>query len=157
MPLPAIEILQQIKAYGKNPLLSASSCILEDMSTQVAASGSSSNVGSHPAIMLLPGHAEVEMSSLAKSCCCCNTAEGGKVRSSMSQHHFVRARSIVQLKRRIIQPASICVKCCGIAAMHSKLAFKLFMTAEGCCSPASTSSSTQPSTKAVQLSSSTQP
>lgn len=70
-------MLQQIAAYNKHPLLPASGSILAAMAAAAPAAAGSS--GSSAAIVSLPGHADIEHSALAKSCCCCNKHEGQEV------------------------------------------------------------------------------
>jgi hypothetical protein len=76
--LPDQEVLQQIAAYDKHPLLPASGSILAAMAAAQPAVAADSS-GSSAAIVSLPGHADIEHSALAKSCCCCNKHEGQEV------------------------------------------------------------------------------
>ena len=71
MPLPPKQVLQQMAAYSKQPALAMAGSILA--------------ANSSAAIMLLPGHDDVELSALAKSCCCCNKMEGQEVRYDESE------------------------------------------------------------------------
>lgn len=81
VPLPDQKVLQQIAAYTKHPVLPVSGSILAAMAAAAPATAGSS--GSSAAIVSLPGHANIEHSALAKSCCCCNKHEGqDKVSSS---------------------------------------------------------------------------
>lgn len=86
VPLPDQEVLQQIAAYDKHPLLPTSGSILAAMAAAAPAAAGSS--GSSAAIVSLPGHADIEHSALAKSCCCCNKHEGQEVSSWLKSPHL---------------------------------------------------------------------
>jgi hypothetical protein len=73
--MPSSEVLKQMAAYNKHPVLSLTGEIL----ASTAAAGGGSSGSSTAAIIALPGHQDVELSVLAKSCCCCNKTEGDEV------------------------------------------------------------------------------
>lgn len=122
VPLPSKEVLQQISGYSKNPVLAASASIL-------AGDTSSSGNGGAAAIVSLPGHGDVELSALAKSCCCCNKTEGGEVscwlglllrevwaRIQKAWYVCLRHQRLGGIKsnRQLLQPSADFIVCCTL-------------------------------------------
>lgn len=79
--LPSAEVLQQLASYSKEPLLATTgSILLASTGTDTAAGAAADGVDGRIAIIALPLHQQLELTTFAKLCYACCKPEGRGVK-----------------------------------------------------------------------------